>query len=72
MIRPRKQIDQCPSKPLRRDIRHFLLKRRIEDTILKEAKIDENRECHIKFRIDFLDLVEQKYEIADPLTQVEI
>lgn len=32
----------------------FLLKKRIVDTILEEARIDENREIHIKFRTDFL------------------
>jgi len=32
----------------------FLLKKRIVDTIFEEARIDENREIHIKFRTDFL------------------
>lgn len=32
----------------------FLLKKRIVDTVLAEARIDENREIHIKLRTDFL------------------
>jgi len=31
----------------------FLLKKRIVDKVLDEARIDENREIHIKFRSDF-------------------
>ena len=34
----------------------FLKKKRIVDTILVEASIDENREIHVKFRTDFLNL----------------
>ena len=36
----------------------FLLKKRIVDTVLAEARIDENREIHVKFRTDFLTRVE--------------
>ena len=32
----------------------FLSKKRIVDTVLEEARIDENREIHTKFRMDFL------------------
>ena len=32
----------------------FLLKKRIVDLVLDEARIDENREIHIKFRTNFL------------------
>ncbi len=32
----------------------FLLKKRIVDSVLAEARVDENREIHIKFRTDFL------------------
>jgi hypothetical protein len=32
----------------------FLLKKWIVDTILAEARVDENREIHIKFRTNFL------------------
>ena len=32
----------------------FLLKKRIVDAVLDEARIDENREIDIKFRTDFL------------------
>ena len=31
----------------------FLLKKRIVDTVLEEARIDKNREIHVKFRTDF-------------------
>jgi len=31
----------------------FLLKKRVVDTVLEEARIDQNREIHIKFRSDF-------------------
>jgi DNA invertase Pin-like site-specific DNA recombinase len=31
----------------------FLLKKRVVDTVLKEARIDQNREIHMKFRSDF-------------------
>jgi hypothetical protein len=31
----------------------FLLKKRVVDTVLKEARIDQNREIHIKFRSDY-------------------
>ena len=30
----------------------FLLKKQIVDTILKEARIDQNRQIHMKFRSD--------------------
>jgi DNA-binding transcriptional regulator YdaS (Cro superfamily) len=33
----------------------FLLKKQIVDTVLEEARIDENREIHVKFRTDFLN-----------------
>ena len=32
----------------------FLLKKRIVDTVLEEARIDKNREIYVKFRINFL------------------
>jgi site-specific DNA recombinase len=32
----------------------FLLKKRIVDAVLTEARIDENREIHVRFRTDFL------------------
>jgi DNA invertase Pin-like site-specific DNA recombinase len=32
----------------------FLLKKRIVDKVLEEARIDENREIHVRFRTDFL------------------
>jgi hypothetical protein len=32
----------------------FLLKKRVVDTVLEEARIDENREIHVRFRTDFL------------------
>ena len=31
----------------------FLLKKRVVDTVLEEARIDQSREIHIKFRSDF-------------------
>jgi DNA invertase Pin-like site-specific DNA recombinase len=31
----------------------FLLKKRIVDSVLEDARVDENREIHIKFRTDF-------------------
>jgi site-specific DNA recombinase len=34
----------------------FLLKKQIVDTVLMEARVDENREIHVKFRKDFLNL----------------
>ena len=37
----------------------FLLKKRIVDTVLAEARIDQNREIHIKFRTSFLSQAEQ-------------
>ncbi len=42
--------------PQTQEERHqaFLLKKRIVDTVLEEARIDENREIHVKFRNDFL------------------
>lgn len=42
----------------------FLLKKRIVETVLREARIDENREIHVKFRTDFLKLAGQ-VSIAD-------
>ena len=36
----------------------FLLKKRIVDAVLAEARIDEKREIHVKFRTDFLNRVE--------------
>jgi len=36
--------------------RVFLLKKQIVDTVLTEARVDENREIHLKFRKDFLNL----------------
>lgn len=43
------------SDPQTPEERHqvFLLKKRVVDTVLKEARIDENREINIKFRSDF-------------------
>lgn len=35
----------------------FLLKKRIVDTVLAEARIDENRDIHVKFRRDLLNFV---------------
>ena len=32
----------------------FMLKKRIVDTVLEEARIGKNREIHVKFRTDFL------------------
>ena len=37
----------------------FLLKKKVVDAVLAEARIDENREIHIKFRTDFLSQAEQ-------------
>ena len=37
----------------------FLLKKRIVDSVLAEASIDENRQIHVKFRTDFLSQAEQ-------------
>ncbi|MEW6405568.1 MAG: hypothetical protein AB1649_27560, partial [Chloroflexota bacterium] len=31
----------------------YLLKRRVVDKVLKEARIDQNRQIHMKFRSDF-------------------
>jgi DNA invertase Pin-like site-specific DNA recombinase len=47
-------IDATPQNP---EERHqvFLLKKRIVDTVLVEARIDENREILVKFRTDFLN-----------------
>ena len=33
----------------------FLLKKRIVDTVLEQARIDENREIHLRFHTNFLD-----------------
>jgi hypothetical protein len=43
----------------------FLLKKRIVDTVLVEAGIDENREIYVKFRMDLLNLEGSPQEIAD-------
>ena len=32
----------------------FVLKKRIVDTVLEEARIDQNRQIHMKFRSDFM------------------
>ena len=32
----------------------FILKQRVVDTVLEEARIDKNRDVHVKFRTDFL------------------
>ena len=47
-------IHAIPQTP---DERHqvFLLKKRIVDTVLADARIDENREIHVKFRTDFFN-----------------
>jgi hypothetical protein len=37
----------------------FLLKKRVLDTVLAYARIDGNREIHVKFRTDFLNLAGQ-------------
>jgi|GEM_PF-2825014 len=46
-------INAAPQTP---EDRHqvFLLKKQIVDAVLAEARIDENREIHVKFRTDFL------------------
>ncbi len=43
----------------------FLLKKRIVDTVLTDAIIDERREIHIKFRTDFFTHSEQTQERVD-------
>ncbi len=45
-------IHAAPQTP---DERHqvFLLKKRVVDTVLKEARVDQNRQIHIKFHLDF-------------------
>jgi len=42
----------------------FLLKKQIVDKVLMEARIDENREIHIKFRTEFLNIA-GRISIAD-------
>jgi hypothetical protein len=51
-------INANPQTPEERH-QGFLKKKRIVDTILVEASIDENREIHVKFRTDFLNLAGQ-------------
>ncbi len=41
----------------------FLLKKHVVDTVLSEARIDENREIHVRFRMNLLNLVGQTKEI---------
>jgi len=43
----------------------FLMKKRIVDTVLAEARIDENREIHIKFRTNFSTHSGQTQERVD-------
>jgi hypothetical protein len=59
-------IDATPQNP---EERHqvFLLKKRIVDTVLVEARIDENREIHVKFRTDFLNHAGPTQEVDDPI-----
>lgn len=45
----------------------FKLKKQIVDSVLIEARIDENREIHVKFHTDFLNRVEQTYDVDDPI-----
>jgi len=45
----------------------FLKKKRIVDTILVEARIDENREIHIKFRTDLLNHAGSTQAVDDPI-----
>ena len=57
-------INADPQTP---DEKHqvFLLKKRIVDTVLMEARIDERREIHIKFRTDFSTHSGQTQERVD-------
>jgi hypothetical protein len=43
------------ANPQASDERHqvFALRKRIVDTVIEEARIDENREIHIKLRTNF-------------------
>jgi len=45
----------------------FLLKKRIVDRVLAEARIDENREIHIKFRTDLLNHAGPTQAVEDPI-----
>lgn len=45
----------------------FMLKKRIIDTVLADARIDENREIHIRFRADFLNHAGSMQEVDDPI-----
>jgi len=48
-------IELIHADPQTSEERHqvFLLKKRVVDTVLKEARIDQNRQIHMKFRSDF-------------------
>jgi hypothetical protein len=46
-------INTDPQTPEERH-QMFLLKKRVVDAVLTEARIDENREIHVRFRTDFL------------------
>ncbi len=49
-------IELIHANPQNPEERHqvFLWKKRIVDTVLEEARIDENREIHVRFRTNFL------------------
>lgn len=50
-------VELIHANPQTSEERHqvFLLKKRIVDGVLAEARIDENREIHVKFRTDFFN-----------------
>jgi hypothetical protein len=59
-------INANPQNP---EERHqvFLLKKRIVDRVLAEARIDENRQIHIRFHTDFLNHAGSMQELDDPI-----
>lgn len=51
--------------------RVFLLKKRIVDTLLAEARIDQNREIHVTIRVNLLKIVEPDSESEDSSAAVQ-
>jgi hypothetical protein len=48
-------VELIHANPQTPEDRHqvFVLKKRVVDTVLKEARVDQNRQIHMKFRSDF-------------------
>jgi hypothetical protein len=55
IFEPTGMVELINADPQTPEERHqvFVLKKRVVDTVLEEARIDQSREIHIKFRSDF-------------------